>query len=145
MRRLLCTALLLLCCAYGCIAAVVQPLPQKGKELSDGFIFFPDSRGEEDEERWFPLRIGVFPGGVNDVLNYCNGKKTPTPILGGLSFRESDYKRFCKEFRFTEEMGKLLVEKILPAAVKLHTDRLSVQRSPRKLLVPRLVHTVFFS
>ncbi|ORC84283.1 surface protease GP63, partial [Trypanosoma theileri] len=139
MRRLLCTALLLLCCAYGCIAAVVQPLPQKGQGPWDTYIVSaPKGSIDKSGKNWQPIRFAVSAKEIDRVLKYCEQwKKDPW----AKDIYDEDYgfilevAKHKDEFCYEEEKTKMtdvkkstLLRKVLPAALKLHSERLSVDR-----------------
>ncbi|ORC84293.1 surface protease GP63, partial [Trypanosoma theileri] len=140
MRRLLCTALLLLCCAYGCIAAVVQPLPKRGQGPWDTYtVSVADTDDDDDptekvKENWQPIRIAVSPKGVSDAVHYCRSRK-----LGarwGYPRKTNFDQALCHPTEgMTLERANLFVNKILRAAIRLHAERLKVKRESGKLII----------
>ncbi|ORC82118.1 surface protease GP63 [Trypanosoma theileri] len=79
MRHLLWTALFLLYCSCGCLAAVVQQLPQKGQSALHAYTVSTDTNVQTDDKDWHPIRIGVYTKFVEDVVKYCNAKERGKP------------------------------------------------------------------
>ncbi|ORC83437.1 surface protease GP63 [Trypanosoma theileri] len=153
MRRLLCTALLLLCCAYGCIAAVVQPLPQKGQGPWDTYTVaevgsVPDH--DSGKNNFEPIRFAVSAKEIDRVLAYCKDfkgvldedqeedkyepKKDEEEY--GFPLDPEEISEFCEgQNEVKQYMRKTLLRKVLPAALKLHSERLSVEREKENLMV----------
>ncbi|ORC84291.1 surface protease GP63 [Trypanosoma theileri] len=145
MRRLLCTALLLLCCAYGCIAAVVQPLPKRGQGPWDTYtVSAPDAVDLEKKKDFKPIRFAVSAKEVDRVLKYCKQWKKD-PSAKDVYDNEYGFKlevansrfRFCKEeSKMTAAKKRILLMDVLPAALKLHSERLSIDLENEKLKLP---------
>ncbi|ORC83450.1 surface protease GP63 [Trypanosoma theileri] len=149
MRRLLCTALFLLCCAYGCIAAVVQPLPQRGQGPWDTYtLSVTDSEKKKDFK---PIRFAVSAKEIDRVLKYCK--------QSDVDLDEDQEEEYDAEYDDTKEYGfpldpeeinefcegqnevklyvrKTLLRDVLPAALKLHSERLRVEQVHGKLILP---------
>ncbi|ORC85914.1 uncharacterized protein TM35_000311000, partial [Trypanosoma theileri] len=129
----LCTALLLLCCAYGCIAAVVQPLPQKGQGPWDAYVVSaPKTVDDVPEKKDFqPIRFAVSAKEVDRVLKYCKQwKKDPSAKdvydnEYGFTLEVANSRfHFCKEdSKMTAAKKRILLMDVLPAALKLHSER----------------------
>ncbi|ORC85918.1 uncharacterized protein TM35_000311040, partial [Trypanosoma theileri] len=132
MRCLLCTALLLLCCAYGCIAAVVQPLPQRGQGPWDTYtLSVPGADTDvpkKVEENWQPIRIAVSSHGVAWTVNHCLYKKAGARWRYALNDPHFDKVVCYRRDGMTLEKANLFLNKILPAAISLHAERLKVKR-----------------
>ncbi|ORC83448.1 surface protease GP63, partial [Trypanosoma theileri] len=130
MRRLLCTALFLLCCAYGCIAAVVQPLPQTGQGPWDTYTVAVTDDGlpKKGQENWQPIRIAVSSHGVAWTVNHCLYKKVGARWSYGYNNPHFDKVVCYRRDGITVEKANLFLNKILPAAISLHTERLKVKR-----------------
>ncbi|KAH9580897.1 Peptidase M8 [Trypanosoma melophagium] len=147
MRHLLCIALFLLYCTCGCFAAsVVQQLPQKGQSALQTYTVSDAKNGEN----WKPIRIGVYTKFVEDVMMYCKTKNQGLEEYEQLKTKieekpEYDYndeelaeqlgeeiaqlKLLCNGADgMTEDKKNILFRDILPKAIKLHTDRLEVNR-----------------
>ncbi|ORC83447.1 surface protease GP63 [Trypanosoma theileri] len=144
MRRLLCTALLLLCCAYGCIAAVVQPLPQTGQGPWDTYTVAVTGEPDLEKKKEFkPIRFAVSAKEIDRVLAYCNRyeeyalDEVQDEILYGFKLDVSKHwDDFCEkvENEVTPEKKKKLLREVLPAALKLHSERLSVKHEDKLAL-----------
>ncbi|ORC85920.1 surface protease GP63 [Trypanosoma theileri] len=154
MRRLLCTALLLLCCAYGCIAAVVQPLPQKGQGPWDTYtLSVTETELERKKEGFQPIRFAVSAKEIDRVLKYCKHHKDgklddaeKDQLEYGFKIDIEKHDDFCDEAGpnvVTPEKKRTLLRDVLPVALKLHSERLSVKRV-EKLELP-LKESVEFS
>ncbi|KAH9586342.1 hypothetical protein LSM04_006967 [Trypanosoma melophagium] len=138
MHRLLCTALLLLCCVYGCIATdVVQTLPQKGQGPWDAYtvaVSVPDPGAAlEEKKRGFkPIRFAVSAKEIDRVLSYCKRLRNDSLAeneddeISGFKL-EIEEKLCVMSTRITPERRKTLLREVLPAALKLHSERLSVE------------------
>ncbi|ORC83441.1 surface protease GP63, partial [Trypanosoma theileri] len=159
MRCLLCTALLLLCCAYGCIAAVVQPLPQRGQGPWDTYtVAEVGSDHVSGKDNFQPIRFAVSAKEFDRVMKYCkhlNGdldedqegdkydpKKDKEEYGFEIGVKEIN-DDFCdEEGHNTVTPGKkrTLLREVLPAALKLHSERLSVKREEENLIVRKDKH-----
>ncbi|ORC83451.1 surface protease GP63 [Trypanosoma theileri] len=146
MRRLLCTALLLLCCAYGCIAAVVQPLPKRGQGPWDTYtLSVPGGVDLERKKEGFqPIRFAVSAKEIDRIVKNCehNGGEwdveyDDTKDYGfKLNIKEINT-NFCDgPNEVTAYRRKTLLREVLPAALKLHSERLSVERVEDMLKLP---------
>ncbi|ORC88453.1 surface protease GP63 [Trypanosoma theileri] len=129
MRHLLWAVLFLLYCSCGCLAAVVQQLPQKGESGLQAYTVSTDTNVRT--ENWQPIRIGVYTKYVEDAVKYCEENKD-------LDFEHGvDFDDVCDKGgqMMTTDKKDTLLNKVLPKAIKLHTDRLKVERvegSPKK-------------
>ncbi|ORC84292.1 surface protease GP63 [Trypanosoma theileri] len=141
MRRLLCTALLLLCCAYGCIAAVVQPLPKRGQGPWDTYTLsvpgVDTDVPEKVEENWQPIRFAVSSHGVAWTVNHCLYRKVGARWSYGYNNPHFDKVVCYRRDGITVEKANLFLNKILPAAISLHTERLKVKRVSGNLMISR--------
>ncbi|ORC91502.1 surface protease GP63 [Trypanosoma theileri] len=137
MRHLLWTALFLLYCSCGCLAAVVQQLPQKGENALQAYTVSTPSAPNGEE--WKPIRIAVYTKYVEDVMNYCIAEKKEIPseynVHQGLkNDLESQFKQLCEgENKMTTKRMHTLFKEVLPQAIKLHRDRLKVKPMKDKL------------
>ncbi|ORC81009.1 surface protease GP63 [Trypanosoma theileri] len=129
MRHLLWAALFLLYCSCGCLAAVVQQLPQKGQSALQAYTV---SAGDNNE-KWEPIRFAVYTKYVEDVMNYCIAEKKVMPseynVLPGVrDDLEGQFKQLCDgENKMTTKRMHILFKDLLPQAIKLHRDRLKVK------------------
>ncbi|RNE96875.1 leishmanolysin, partial [Trypanosoma rangeli] len=134
--------LLLLCCCTGSFAAaehrcifdrisrkagppmraVVRELPDRerdGTQVSTAFV-----------SDWAPLRFKVFSEDMNNALKYCTaaGEFRSDMKVGLLLCRQQDV--------LTAEKKFIILNWMLPNAIKLHMDRLHVQPEKRPVVVP---------
>ncbi|KAH9582022.1 Peptidase M8 [Trypanosoma melophagium] len=125
---LLLLLLLLLCCAHGCAAtAVVQELPQKGQGPLDAFtVSVVDSK---EGDKWEPIRIGVYPGGLYAWYHGCVGYSPGgnSPFSFPTLYREMRNVICNPDTGITRERVRML-RKVAVEAAKLHSKRLKVQR-----------------
>ncbi|ORC81073.1 surface protease GP63 [Trypanosoma theileri] len=139
MHHLLWTALFLLYCSCGCLAAVVQQLPQKGESALQAYTVSdtPPAADDKNGEKWEPIRFAVYTKYVEDVMNYCNTKKMPPEYNEVEAMKkelESQFKQLCEgENKMTTKRMHTLFKDLLPQAIKLHRDRLKVQPVQGKL------------
>ncbi|ORC84927.1 surface protease GP63 [Trypanosoma theileri] len=149
MRHLLWAALLLLYCSCGCLAAVVQQLPQKGESALQAYTVSAVALAatpDKKEGDWQPIRIGVYTKFVEDMVKFCttrNPEVLNEYVTAGEEFEQSledeedeseeldhleQLKQRCQsDEKMTEEKKKVLFTEVLPKAIKLHTDRLKVE------------------
>lgn len=129
MQRQICCSLflllllLLLCCAHGCAAtAVVQELPHSRDAASRAYTVSTNGRQL--------IRIVTSTRDLENKKRYCSEVGMSVRDFEGGSFR-------CDTFNvLKEEDVQHLRDVILPAAVKLHADRLLVKRVVGPLVVP---------
>ncbi|KAH9580130.1 Peptidase M8 [Trypanosoma melophagium] len=136
MRHLLFPLLLLVllfCCVGTSFAAILQPLPQKGES-----VWHACTAANTDKygENWKPIRITVSAEDVDTELSRCKRKWVWAERNGvSYSWKKED-KALCDKVNgITDAKKELLLNKLLPAAIKLHTDRLSIQRKEGKVMV----------
>ncbi|ORC76918.1 surface protease GP63, partial [Trypanosoma theileri] len=106
--------------------AVVREVPKRGQgawqtytvaELTAGVT------GKEDENKgWESLRINVSHKDLDDEKKYCKDQNQKAK-----SFWSGNEEQCKDEDVLNDEKKKELIEKILPEAIKLHTDRLLVK------------------
>ncbi|ORC78071.1 surface protease GP63 [Trypanosoma theileri] len=117
MRHLLWTALFLLYCSCGCLAAVVQQLPQKGESALQAYTV------SDTPEEWHPIRIAVYTKFVEDIVNKCKKQRSESDS------NPTHNVEFCRgDNEMTTEKMNTLFKDVLPKAIKLHTDRLKVKQ-----------------
>ncbi|ORC87499.1 surface protease GP63, partial [Trypanosoma theileri] len=135
MRHLLCPVLLLLllCCAGTSLAAVVQHLPQKGESA---FHAYTVANHGKSGRNWKPIHIEVSAEDVDKVLKSCDRKRAWAERTGRSFLRTDEDKALCDdETGITDKKKDLLLNKLLPDAIQLHTDRLSIERKEGKVVV----------
>ncbi|ORC89329.1 surface protease GP63 [Trypanosoma theileri] len=136
MRHLLWTALFLLYCSCGCLAAVVQQLPQKGESALQAYTV------STKDENWYPIQITVSAENVDQVIRRCMKRKELSEDDRAIEMKETeeDNKVLCDdENGITWAKRNLLLREILPAAIKLHRDRLMVQRGDGKFVTKKVL------
>ncbi|ESL08125.1 surface protease GP63 [Trypanosoma rangeli SC58] len=107
--------------------AVLRELPRKGQGATQAYTV---AEAEEGKRDWVPIRIAVSTEDLTDPSKHCTKEKEKKPDFKG---QESEC---TKTDILTPEMTKTLVGEILPVAVKLHAERLLVQRAKSPLVVP---------
>ncbi|ORC81139.1 surface protease GP63, partial [Trypanosoma theileri] len=136
MRHLLYPVLLLfllLCCAGTSFSAVVQHLPQRGESALHAYTV---ANLEKSGRNWKPIHIEVSAEGVNNVLRDCDRKRALAEQLKGTGTRRYDDSVFCdNKTGITDEKKDLLLNKLLLAAIKLHTDRLNIEQKEGEVVV----------
>ncbi|ORC83623.1 putative surface protease GP63 [Trypanosoma theileri] len=141
MRHLLWTALFLLYCSCGCLATVVQQLPQKGQSALQAYTV-SNTADDKTGKEWQPIRIGVYTKRVEDVLKFCEDGKLPPEYED--EFLETDevqeeFAELCGVKRGNKkliaEKKDILLNKVLPKAIKLHADRLNVKQVKESLKI----------
>ncbi|ORC84629.1 surface protease GP63 [Trypanosoma theileri] len=138
MRHLLWAALFLLYCSCGCLAAVVQQLPQKGESALQAYTVSVPASDDKNGEDWKPIRIGVYTRLVEEIISYCERTKHLDDEDEEEEF--GVFNDFCERDdhkKMTTQIKDTLFKDILPKAIKLHTDRLKVKRE-EKSLNPRI-------
>ncbi|ORC83624.1 surface protease GP63 [Trypanosoma theileri] len=163
MRHLLWAALFLLYCSCGCLAAVVQQLPQKGESALQAYTVSDTPKNDDKNgPEWQPIRIAVYTKTVEDIMNNCEKtlkeynklkeelqKELEGELEGEFEEKVDDPEAFLEVFedeieqlkrlcrgndRMTEDKKKVLFTEVLPKAIKLHTDRLKVNHEERKTI-----------
>ncbi|ORC88886.1 surface protease GP63 [Trypanosoma theileri] len=133
MRHLLWAALFLLYCSCGCLAAVVQQLPQKGESALQAYTVSTAA------EQWQPIRIAVYTERVEEIMTYCNEKVMSSkyePLQDLKNDLEQRFKQLCDgENKMTTKRMHTLFKEVLPEAIKLHRDRLNVKRVENNLIL----------
>ncbi|ORC90250.1 leishmanolysin [Trypanosoma theileri] len=154
MRQLLFAALLLLCCAYGCIADTDYlspyttdpnkepggPMPNKTKEEIIWGLKVVKYLVDDDEDvnltkEWQNIRIAVNPGMIQKVMKYCKFKRA---WLRGYTF--STHKGFdekvCEAIKTPgEKKIHTLLWEVMPQAISMHVERLKVKRVKDRLKI----------
>ncbi|ESL07722.1 surface protease GP63 [Trypanosoma rangeli SC58] len=131
--------LLLVCCAAGCLAdapawkhrcgfgemmergppatAVVRDVPRRGQGAMQAYTVA--AQGEESE--WAPIRIKVSAKDMDDPSKHCTA-------VGDVHRLPDGHEEKCTEdVVLTEAKKDIVLKQLLPAAIKLHAERLSVK------------------
>ncbi|ORC89413.1 uncharacterized protein TM35_000121880, partial [Trypanosoma theileri] len=157
MRRLLFAALLLLCCAYGCIAKTEYRTPYPPDPDLEVFPETEESRTwgmkvvnvvpreEVKEGQWQSIRIAVNPGMIQDEIMYCMSKGRE---IDGYTrrIRNGFDERVCSAvsgYAGVQRMRTLML-RVMPRAIALHVERLKVKRVKEALRinVPTSLHPI---
>ncbi|ORC88351.1 leishmanolysin [Trypanosoma theileri] len=143
--------LMLLCCTAGCLAesshrsmhgetsqksiqtAMVREIPLKGQGGMQAYTATAavDSGESKDAKIFEPIRIKAYTRDLNDPSKYCTraGDYCDTPSYN---------RQYCYQGSLlTVRKKKILEEWSVPAAIKLHMDRLQVQRAEEIVKMPR--------
>ncbi|RNE95201.1 leishmanolysin [Trypanosoma rangeli] len=139
--------LMLVCCAAGCLAvdstrkhrcgfgetmgrwppatAVVRDVPRRGQGAMQAYTVA--AQGVESE--WAPIRIKVSTKDMDDQWKHC---------LPGKHWRlvNGDWKECTEDFILTEAKKDIVLKQLLPTAIKMHTDRLSVKPMQDPIRMP---------
>ncbi|RNC35365.1 surface protease GP63 [Trypanosoma cruzi] len=145
--------MILVCCASGCLAAdaadaaqrqrcglegrrrrsglvptaVVREVPRKGQ----GAMQAHTVSKEDEDDNWAPIRIKVSAREMYDSLRHCTAAGDLRVDHGGRPITsESDEV-------LMEEMRDIILRQMLPAAAKLHSERLSVRPVTDLTVLPR--------
>ncbi|RNF00836.1 surface protease GP63, partial [Trypanosoma conorhini] len=101
---------------------VVKSVPAPGEPQSGEYVAVA--------EGWAPIRIAVSTGDLENTRKYCSFSRGSKPNLLG------DASADCRFDELPSWKKKLLVGGVVPAAVKLHAERLLVQPLKGPLKVP---------
>ncbi|ORC92823.1 surface protease GP63, partial [Trypanosoma theileri] len=109
----------------------VRELPTKDQKLEEKYTI-----ATKEGKDWQPIRIHVSAEAVDAAVEKCKDRaaqarektfRGDTFMPGHVELVYPDATEHCsKETLITADMKKILVEKLLPAAIKLHSERLSV-------------------
>ncbi|KAF8287536.1 putative surface protease GP63 [Trypanosoma cruzi] len=141
---LLLMMLALMCCSSGCFAATLKyhctfdkamrvdrtksmPVVMKNVPLGTGSA--SQTYTIIGGNGWAPIRINVSTKDLNNTDMYCRSNRSYVKNL--LTGYEE-----CQGNALSEDKRKILIENVVPAAVKLHADRLLVQPLKGPLVVP---------
>ncbi|RNE95889.1 leishmanolysin [Trypanosoma rangeli] len=130
--------LLLVCCAAGCLAvaparkhrcgfaemmgrdppptAVVRDVPRRGQDAMQAYTVAAQGVGSE----WAPIRIKVSAKDMDDPSKHCT-------VEGDMSMPDGSRVKCTEDDLLTEAKKDIVLKQLLPAAIKMHTDRLSVK------------------
>ncbi|KEG07421.1 putative surface protease GP63 [Trypanosoma grayi] len=140
--------LMLLCCASGCLAAVthhcefdrimsarasqpiavVKELPQPQRNAQKGYIV--------TDNNWNSIRIVMSMKDLEDATKHCVDEGTSRPTFQG-------HNADCQSYDVvTLRTMTELTKTVIPAAIKLHADRLQVQRVAHAMKMPKFTQSV---
>ncbi|RNE96449.1 leishmanolysin [Trypanosoma rangeli] len=139
--------LLLVCCAAGCLAvdsdrkhscgfdemmgrwppatAVVRDVPRRGQGEMQAYTVAAQGVGSE----WAPIRIKVSAKDMDDPSKHCTAER-PWRLVDG------DWQECTEDIMLTEAKKDIVLKQLLPAAIKLHAERLSVRPVEGPLPIP---------
>ncbi|RNE96676.1 surface protease GP63 [Trypanosoma conorhini] len=117
-------------------AAVVREVPRRGQGAAQAYtVAAAAAAGGTSSEGWAPIRIEVSTEDLKDETKYCRADGEKKPDFKGNN-------EVCAEqYVLTEERKSALVNAVIPVAVKLHAERLLVQRVQGLLQVPKFPGT----
>ncbi|EAN81991.1 surface protease GP63, putative [Trypanosoma cruzi] len=142
---LLLMMLTLMCCSSGCFAASLtyhcsfddamrvdrtKSMPVVMKNVPSGTGSASQTYTVIGENGWAPIRINVSTRDLDDASKYCSSDYSyvKNPLTGYYD---------CQGDALSSNKRKVLIDKVVPAAVKLHADRLLVQPLEGPLVVPQ--------
>ncbi|RNE95235.1 leishmanolysin, partial [Trypanosoma rangeli] len=130
--------LLLVCCAAGCLAvapaqkhrcgfdemmgrgppvtAVVRDVPRKGQGAMQAYTV----AAESVESEWALIRIKVSAKDMDDPSKHCTA-------VGDMSMPDGSRVKCTEGDLLTEAKKDIVLKQLLPAAIKMHAERLSVR------------------
>ncbi|RNE96195.1 leishmanolysin [Trypanosoma rangeli] len=139
--------LLLVCCAAGCLAvdsarkhhcgfdemmgrwppatAVVRDVPRRGQGEMQAYTVAAQGVGSE----WAPIRIKVSAKDMYDSSRHCTAER-PWRLVNG------NWQECTEDMMLTEAKKDILLKQLLPAAIKLHAERLSVRPVEYPIPIP---------
>ncbi|RNE99926.1 leishmanolysin, partial [Trypanosoma rangeli] len=139
--------LLLVCWAAGCLAvaparkhrcgfdemmgrwppatAVVRDVPRRGQGAMQAYTVAAQGLGSE----WAPIRIKVSAKDMYDPLKHCTAER-PWRLFNG------SWKECTDDMMLTEAKKDIILRQLLPTAIKMHTDRLSVRPVEAPMHIP---------
>ncbi|RNF01524.1 leishmanolysin [Trypanosoma rangeli] len=139
--------LLLVCCAAGCLAvdsarkhrcgfgemmgrwpqptAVVRDVPRRGQGEMQAYTVAAQGVGSE----WAPIRIKVSAKDMDDSSKHCTAER-PWRLVNG------NWQECTDDMMLTEAKKDIVLKQLLPAAIKMHTDRLSVRPVEGPIPIP---------
>ncbi|ORC81275.1 surface protease GP63, partial [Trypanosoma theileri] len=98
---------------------VVRELPRKGQSGVQAYTVATQKKNEN--ERWELIRIEAFTEDLEDKSRYCttSGEQVMN-FKGGTAICNDDN-------LLTDKKKETLIKEVIPAAIKLHRDRLLVK------------------
>ncbi|ESL05221.1 leishmanolysin [Trypanosoma rangeli SC58] len=139
--------LLLMCCAAGCLAdapalkhrcgfvkmmgrappttAVVRDVPRRGQGAMQAYTV----AAQDEESEWAPIRIKVSVKDMDDPSKHCFPGSHWHLVSG-------NWEECTEDIMLTEEKKDIVLRQLLPAAIKLHAERLSVRPVRGPIRIP---------
>ncbi|KAF8297317.1 putative surface protease GP63 [Trypanosoma cruzi] len=107
--------------------AVVREVPRRGQGAMQAYT----AAGEDGDDGWAPIRIKVSAEDMFDPLRHCTA-------AGDLRIDHGGRAITCEaDDVLTEERRSIVLRQILPAAIQLHSERLSVKPVTRPVVIPQ--------
>ncbi|RNC46184.1 surface protease GP63, partial [Trypanosoma cruzi] len=107
--------------------AVVRELPRRGQGAVQAYT----AASEDGDDGWAPIRIKVSAEDMHDPLRHCTA-------AGDLRINHFGRAITCEaDDVLTEERRNIVLRQILPAAIQLHAERLSVRPVTRPIVIPQ--------
>ncbi|RNC55109.1 GP63 group II protein [Trypanosoma cruzi] len=107
--------------------AVVREVPRRGQGAVQAYT----ATSEDGDDGWAPIRIKVSAEDMYNPLRHCTA-------AGDLRIDHDGRAITCEaDDVLTEERRNIILRQILPAAIQLHAERLSVRPVTRPVLIPR--------
>ncbi|PWU85393.1 putative surface protease GP63 [Trypanosoma cruzi] len=107
--------------------AVVREVPRRGQGAMQAYT----AASEDGDDGWAPIRIKVSAEDMYNPLRHCTA-------AGDLRIDHDGRAITCEaDDVLTEERRNIILRQILPAAIQLHAERLSVRPVTRPVLIPR--------
>ncbi|EKF38577.1 surface protease GP63, putative, partial [Trypanosoma cruzi marinkellei] len=107
--------------------AVVREVPRRGQGAMQAYT----AAGEDGDDGWAPIRIRVSAEDMHDPLRHCTA-------AGDLRIDYRGRTITCEaDDVLTEERRNIILRQTLPAAIQLHSERLSVKPATRPVVIPR--------
>ncbi|EKF26225.1 surface protease GP63, putative, partial [Trypanosoma cruzi marinkellei] len=107
--------------------AVVREVPRRGQGAMQAYT----AAGEDGDDGWAPIRIKVSAEDMHDPLRHCTA-------AGDLRIDYRGRVITCEaDDVLTEERRNIILRQTLPAAIQLHSERLSVKPVTRPIVIPR--------
>ncbi|KAK7199578.1 major surface protease gp63 [Novymonas esmeraldas] len=112
-------------------ARTVSTRVSRGSRVADTAGLPPEVTAPSD---WTPIRIAVFTFDIEDSSRYCTEAGQLRPDFDGNTV-------ICgPDDVLTDSKRQMLLEFLIPSAVRMHEERLSVQRERGNIVVDRLIN-----
>ncbi|KAF8275702.1 putative surface protease GP63 [Trypanosoma cruzi] len=106
--------------------AVVREVPRRGQGAVQAYT----AASEDGDDGWAPIRIKVSAEDMYDPLRHCTAAGDPRIDHFGRAIT-------CEaDDVLTEERRSIVLRQILPAAIQLHSERLSVRPVTGPIVIP---------
>ncbi|KAF8299859.1 putative surface protease GP63 [Trypanosoma cruzi] len=107
--------------------AVVREVPRRGQGAVQAYT----AASEDGDDGWAPIRIRVSAEDMHNPLRHCTA-------AGDLRIDHNGRAITCEaDDVLTEERRSIILRQILPAAIQLHAERLSVRPVTGPIVVPQ--------